>query len=168
MDSSLSTLSKLFTEKLFRIPDYQRGYSWADKQLKDFWTDLNQLTGEQKHYTGVLTLESVKEKSWAKWDDDSWVIQGKSFKPYFVVDGQQRLTTIIILIQCILEKTKADEKLNFSSKSEVQQKFIFVPKSTHHGSYVFGYAKDNPSYECLKTQILGKTSTKYSTGEATI
>jgi hypothetical protein len=168
MDSSLSTLSKLFTEKLFRIPDYQRGYSWTEKQLKDFWTDLDQLTAEQRHYTGVLTLESVLDKAWKKWDDDAWVIQGKNFKPYFVVDGQQRLTTIIILLQCILEKTKADAKLNFSTKTEIQQKFIFVPKTTHLGSYVFGYAKDNPSYECLKTRILGKTSTKYSTGETTI
>ena len=168
MDSSLSTLSNLFTEKLFRIPDYQRGYSWREKQLKDFWTDLDQLTAEQRHYTGVLTLESVKDKAWTKWDDDAWVIQGKSFKPYFVVDGQQRLTTIIILLQCILEKTKAEEKLNFNTKIEIQTKFIFVPKTPHHGSYIFGYAKDNPSYECLKTQILGRTSTKYSAGETTI
>ncbi len=168
MDSSLSTLSKLFTEKLFRIPDYQRGYSWTEKQLKDFWSDLDQLTADQRHYTGVLTLESVREKAWAKWEDDSWVILGKNFKPFFVVDGQQRLTTIIILLQCILEKTKAEAKLNFSTKTEILQKFIFVPKTTHHGSYVFGYAKDNPSYECLKTQILGKTSTKYSAGETTI
>lgn len=168
MDSSLSTLSKLFTEKLFRIPDYQRGYSWREKQLKDFWTDLDQLTEDQRHYTGVLTLESVKEKAWEKWENDSWIITGKNFKPYFVVDGQQRLTSIIILLQCILEKTKSDARLNFSPKLEIQQKFIFVPKTTHHGSYVFGYAKDNPSYECLKTQILGKTSTKYSAGETTI
>ncbi len=168
MDSSLSTLSRLFTEKLFRIPDYQRGYSWTEKQLKDFWTDLEQLTGEQRHYTGVLTLESVRDKAWTKWDDDAWVIQGKNFKPYFVVDGQQRLTTIIVLLQCILERTKSEAKLNFSTKTEIQQKFIFVPKTTHHGSYVFGYAKDNPSYECLKTQILGRTSTRYSAGETTI
>ena len=168
MESTLCTLSKLFTEKLFRIPDYQRGYSWTEKQLKDFWTDIDQITSDQKHYTGVLTLESVKEKTWLRWDDDTWAIEGKSFKPYFVVDGQQRLTTIIILLQCILDSTKADEKLNFSSKSEVQQKFIFLPKTPHHGTYVFGYEKDNPSYECLKTQILGKTSTKYSTGETTI
>jgi len=168
LDSSLSTLSKLFTEKLFRIPDYQRGYSWTKRQLKDFWTDLEQLAKDQRHYTGVLTLEPVKNKIWERWDDDRWLIEGKNFKPYFVVDGQQRLTTIIILIQCILEKTKTEEKLNFNSKSEIQHKFVFVQKTAHHGSYVFGYARDNPSYECLKTQILGKTSTKYSAGESTI
>lgn len=168
MDSSLSTLSKLFTERLFRIPDFQRGYSWTERQLKDFWTDLEQLTSGQRHYTGVLTLEPVNRETWSRWEDDIWAIEGKNHKPFFVVDGQQRLTTIIILMQCILERTKASEKLNFNSKSEVQQKFIFLPKTTHYGSYVFGYAKDNPSHECLKTKILGKTSTKYSTDENTI
>jgi len=71
-------------------------------------------------------------------------------------------------MQCILERTKLSENLNFNSKPEIQTKFIFLSKTAHHGTYVFGYAKDNPSYECLKTHILGKTSTRYSTGENTI
>jgi uncharacterized protein with ParB-like and HNH nuclease domain len=40
MDTQLLTLSKIFTERLFRIPDYQRGYAWTDKQLRDFWNDI--------------------------------------------------------------------------------------------------------------------------------
>ena len=43
METTLLTLSKIFTERLFRIPDYQRGYAWTEKQLKDFWSDLEQL-----------------------------------------------------------------------------------------------------------------------------
>ena len=31
------SLDSLFKEKIFRIPDYQRGYAWKEKQLKDFW-----------------------------------------------------------------------------------------------------------------------------------
>jgi uncharacterized protein with ParB-like and HNH nuclease domain len=31
MDTQLLTLSKIFTERLFRIPDYQQGYAWTDK-----------------------------------------------------------------------------------------------------------------------------------------
>lgn len=61
MDPQLLTLSKIFTERLFRIPDYQRGYAWTEKQLKDFWTDIQQLEPGRNHYTGVLTLESVPE-----------------------------------------------------------------------------------------------------------
>jgi hypothetical protein len=64
------SLSKIFTEKIFRIPDYQRGYAWQNHtvnkqltgQLVDFWEDLMNLDPKKTHYTGVLTLEKVPEK----------------------------------------------------------------------------------------------------------
>lgn len=114
MDNQLLTLSKIFTERLFRIPDYQRGYAWTEKQLKDFWNDIQQLEPNHNHYTGVLTLENVPREIFNKWDDDVWIIDNKSYQPFFVVDGQQRLTTAIILIQSILERAPAGEKLNFT------------------------------------------------------
>ena len=40
MDSQLQSISKIFTEKLYRIPDYQRGYAWEEKQLKDYWNEI--------------------------------------------------------------------------------------------------------------------------------
>lgn len=55
MDNQLQSISKIFTEKLFRIPDYQRGYAWTEKQLKDFWNDIIQLEESKNHYVGVLT-----------------------------------------------------------------------------------------------------------------
>lgn len=33
----LLSMSKIFSEKIFRIPDYQRGYAWTLKEVKDFW-----------------------------------------------------------------------------------------------------------------------------------
>lgn len=63
MDSQLQSISKIFTDKLFRIPGYQRGYAWVVKQLKDYWSDIVQLEHGKNHYVGVLTLEKVsKEK----------------------------------------------------------------------------------------------------------
>src|SRR3954452_11224808 len=97
MDAQLLTLSKIFTERLFRIPDYQRGYAWTEKQLKDFWSDVCQLENDPNHYTGVLTLESVPRPNFSQWEDDLWIISSKNYEPYFIVDGQQRLTTSIIL-----------------------------------------------------------------------
>lgn len=159
MDNQLLTLSKIFTERLFRIPDYQRGYAWTDKQLKDFWSDIQQLEPNNNHYTGVLTLESVSEDLYKHWDDDYWIIQAKSYQPYFVVDGQQRLTTAIILIQTILELIKETEKLNFTGRLDIQRKFIFDSKDDGISrSYLFGYEKDNPSYEFLKTKIFCERS----------
>lgn len=164
MDTQLLTLSKIFTERLFRIPDYQRGYAWNDKQLRDFWSDIQQLEGFQNHYTGVLTLEAVPKAISGQWDDDRWIIDAKNYQPFYVVDGQQRLTTAIILIQTILEKLTEVEKINYTSKEDVQRKFIFDSKNDGISrSYVFGYEKDNPSYEYLKTEIfLEKSATATS------
>ncbi|MCB9477835.1 MAG: DUF262 domain-containing protein, partial [Deltaproteobacteria bacterium] len=159
MDEQLVSLSKIFTERIFRIPDYQRGYSWGEKQLKDFWNDLAQLDNESDHYTGVLTLETVPEEEYLHWQDDIWIIKSKRYRPFFVVDGQQRLTTAIILIQTIIEQISEKEKLNYDSKKDISRKFIFDSKDNGISrSYIFGYQKDNPSYETLKTKVFCEKS----------
>ncbi|MGL4321386.1 MAG: DUF262 domain-containing protein [Paracoccaceae bacterium] len=161
MNNDLLTISKLFTEKLFRIPDYQRGYAWTNPQLEDFWLDLNQINMDSNHYTGVITLEPVPRETYDKWEDDRWIIKSKSFTPYYLVDGQQRISTTIILIQCIAESLQNPEDiLNFTTKHEIQRRFIFDTKDGDLSkSYIFGYERDNPSYEYLKTVIFGETST---------
>lgn len=169
MKTELQSLSKIFTERLFRIPDYQRGYAWTEKQLKDFWGDLTQLESNRNHYVGVLTLEDVPEKVYQSWEEDLWIIRSKSFVPYYVVDGQQRLTTSIILIQAISELINGEESLNYTQKDEIRKKFIFDTKDKGISrSYIFGYEKDNPSYEYLKTNIFGEASDSSITPQETI
>jgi len=168
MKTELLTVSKIFHEAIFRIPDYQRGYSWEEPHLKDFWADLEQLDSQKSHYTGVLTLEEVPESAWSRWEDDVWIIRSKKYNPYYVVDGQQRLTTISILLQCLLEKTEAEE-LNYTPIEIHRRKYIFETRSDSLArAYIFGYEKDNPSREFLKQEIFSDTSNGHSTGEATI
>jgi hypothetical protein len=57
MPSELQNLATIFNSRVFRIPDYQRGYAWSAPQLIDFWDDLNRLDADHNHYTGQLTLE---------------------------------------------------------------------------------------------------------------
>ncbi|MFK3774103.1 DUF262 domain-containing protein [Pseudomonas sp. NPDC089406] len=169
MQSELKSISKIFSEVIFRIPDYQRGYSWEEKHLKDFWSDIEQLPKGNNHYTGVLTLEPVTEANYSRWDDDLWIITSKRWSPMYVVDGQQRLTTAIILLQGILDQLDDDELLNFTTKADIRKKYIFEPKGTGISkSYIFGYEKDNPSYEFLKQAIFGDHSINHSLPEETI
>lgn len=169
MQTELLSLSKAFTENLFRIPDYQRGYAWGNRQLNEFWADIDQLDDGKNHYTGVLTLESVPKRIFEKWDEDLWIIQSKNFRPYFVVDGQQRLTTAVILIMSILERVDADSALNYDTVDDVKKRFIFLSRDGGLSrSYIFGYEKDNPSYEFLKVNVFGEQSENYSLVEPTI
>lgn len=169
MQSELKSLSKIFSEVIFRIPDYQRGYSWETKHLKDFWNDIEQLPDGKSHYTGVLTLEPASPENYKTWEDDTWIIESKHYSPMYVVDGQQRLTTAIILLQCILDTIDDTELLNYTEKTDIKKKYICEPKGKGISrSYIFGYEKDNPSHEFLKQVIFGDSSINHCTIEETI
>lgn len=167
MKNDLFSVSKIFTERLLRIPDYQRGYSWNEKQLKDYWADIEQLENDKNHYIGVLTLEEVPSEIVDNWEDDQWIIKSKKYAPFYVVDGQQRLTTTIILIQAITESVKKGTRLNFTTVDDIKKKYLFDSKDDGVSrSYIFGYEKDNPSYEYLKTKIfLEKITSSYDVQE---
>ena len=101
--NELQSLSQIFQNKLFRIPDYQRGYAWLDQQLRDFWEDLINLQPDRYHYTGLLSMKELSRKEAKKLDqEDQWLLES-GFKPYHIVDGQQRLTTFVILLNEIIE-----------------------------------------------------------------
>ena len=170
MESQLLSLSRVFTEKLFRIPDYQRGYAWSSKQLDEFWNDITNLGENQNHYYGVITVEEVPAPKLREWTDDLWIINSKSYSPYYVVDGQQRLTTVIILIQAILDRLQEEDSLNYTSKSDIRKKFIFERRDSTdlNRSYLFGYEKDNPSYNYLKSKIFGEDLPDHTLPEETI
>lgn len=82
IESKDTDVESLLDGSYFHIPRFQRPYSWDDENINDFWNDL------------------IANK-----DDDyfigSMVVYKKSKQQYGVVDGQQRLTTITILL-CVL------------------------------------------------------------------
>ncbi len=45
----LESLQSIFKDRIFKIPDYQRGYAWTTRQLKDFWEDIVNLPSERYH-----------------------------------------------------------------------------------------------------------------------
>lgn len=136
----LQTLEDIFNKKLFRIPDYQRGYAWGKKQLVEFWEDLISLDKRRSHYTGVLSIKEVPESTTLKWNDEQWLI--KRYTPYFVVDGQQRLTTVSIFLQCLVEAVKShpsnddisedDIFLGDDTLSEVIKNYIVITEPKHY------------------------------------
>lgn len=148
-------LNEIFKERLFRIPDYQRGFSWEKKQLEEFWQDLENLQEDHIHYTGMISVEKVPEDAYKRWEEDLWIINRKKYKPFFIVDGQQRLTTIAILIWSILERF--DDKTDLIDKFHYWEKYIINEDlRREEKSYIFGYEVDNPSFNFLKKEIFGQ------------
>jgi uncharacterized protein with ParB-like and HNH nuclease domain len=164
MSSDMTTLSKLFDKRLFRIPDYQRGYAWGKDQLKDFWDDLINLPEDRYHYTGILSLKLLDETTWEKWEEERWIIRDKGFTAYHVVDGQQRITTFIILI-CSILRCVEKNKIKYISGDDVEDiksRYIVDYKKPEMLSkaFKFGYETDNPSFEFLRYSVLGEEKSK--------
>ena len=158
--NNLISLSKLFDNKIFRIPDYQRGYAWQMPQLSYFWDDLISLAENQYHYTGMLSLKKLKREEYSAWDEEKWLIEQNYYEPYHIVDGQQRLTTFIILVNTIIKKAEKEhiDYLNNTSICDIKSKYIVEYKNPEYilKAYKFGYETDNPSFLYLRYKILGE------------
>ena len=162
-------LDSIFKEKLFRIPDYQRGYAWGREQLDAFWEDLTNLPHGRSHYTGVLTLKEIPAADVQQDDKEFWLVDDHSYKLYHIVDGQQRLTTFTLFLQAFIELLRslpendgqADDAIYLTdtlSIAAVESKFLFKvkPAGKAFRTYKFGYTVDNPSYEYMRYRILGE------------
>jgi hypothetical protein len=168
--ANLKSLNEIFSNTLYRIPDYQRGYAWTYNQLKDFWDDLYNLNENKSHYTGVLTIKAVHTDQFnlEKWNEEKWLVRERGYKAYYVVDGQQRLTTSIILVQAIIEiitevyKTPItninDVYIGSYSVKEIAEAYLSISKPPHGiiKTYKFGYESDNPSFDFLRHRIFNQ------------
>lgn len=155
----MKSVQEIFENSLFRIPDYQRGYSWKEEHLDDFWQDLQNLQLDKRHYTGAITLEHCNGSA-KNFKADEWLIKSEKYTPFYVVDGQQRLTTIIILMHELIDDL--DEKkgsYGSYSKKQLTEKYLYrANKNKNLQSFIFGYEIDDPSYEYLKTKIFRQES----------
>ena len=128
LESQILPFKEIFKKKIFRIPDYQRGYSWEQTQLEDLWADLSNihLQNNAYHFTGILTINNFSEQDYESLEREGFqnlvnreqgvvAINGEFYTPHNLVDGQQRLTTILILLSQLIKKIKNEaERLQFS------------------------------------------------------
>lgn len=93
-------ISDILKDKTFTVPLYQREYSWNLEQVSDLFYDISD-SEDEGHFLGSLLL-----------------YQSEDINHMEVVDGQQRMTTLFLLLFSILkklngsDKTKAIERIN--------------------------------------------------------
>lgn len=157
MLGNLETLDVILRENLLRIPDYQRGYSWKHKEIRDFWEDIELIDEHRNHYAGVLTFEQVDSEIYNNWNKENWLIKERRMKPFYIVDGQQRLTTAVILLVTILEVAKeyhSDKKLDTNRSIESLYSDYIAQEKDGNKTYKFLYDNTSDSLAFYIKEIL--------------
>ncbi|CCI04205.1 MULTISPECIES: DUF262 domain-containing protein [Microcystis] len=91
LDTRTSNFSDLIGNgKIYRVPPFQRDYSWKEENWEDLWQDIQTLyeNPDSSHYMGAIVLQGSQ----------------RSDTDFTIIDGQQRLVTISILAIAIIEK----------------------------------------------------------------
>lgn len=84
----LKSIGELSEFKFF-IPNYQRGYRWTKQQVSDLLNDIYEFDTKKEHFYCLQPLV-------VKFRDEENIV-------WEVIDGQQRLTTIYIILTCLGE-----------------------------------------------------------------
>lgn len=88
------SVSALLDGRKFVIPSYQRGYRWTNKQVDELLEDLQTYLYDAED-DGYYCLQPIIVKT----NDDAWEL----------VDGQQRITTLVILLRALLKLANYDD-----------------------------------------------------------
>ena len=110
------SLNALLKDRLFRIPPYQRAYSWQDKQREDMFEDIRELHGSDQNIHFMATVVGLHRDTRRIGSDEYSIIE--------VVDGQQRLTTIVLLLKTIERKLNRSNDVRDLEAWELQKLLV--------------------------------------------
>ncbi|MEV4536245.1 DUF262 domain-containing protein [Asanoa sp. NPDC049518] len=137
MKASETTVRNLLQgERQFAVPLYQRRYSWKRNDLQQLWSDLVQVSGaggNATHFLGSLVLAPSPSNTPA------------SVQTWLVVDGQQRLTTLGILLCAIRDHiqeaeprlaAKIDDLYLFNKYASGLERYTVLPTKADRASWI--------------------------------
>ena len=119
MNAAAQSLIGLITNAALRfvVPVYQRPYSWDKEQCEQLWEDILSVgkRPSDRHFTGSVV-----------WVQDG-VMSANGITPRLLIDGQQRVTTVTLLLIALAEYARdhIDENLSFSYTRIINKGYLF-------------------------------------------
>ncbi|MBE3128273.1 MAG: DUF262 domain-containing protein, partial [Actinobacteria bacterium] len=125
IDANEISLQKLLNQptEVFKLPLYQRPYAWTKDQWADLLEDVLSLSKGDSHFFGAIVVVPTQEPD-------------QGIKSFYVIDGQQRLSTILIWLSALRDKMKGKNDVlsqfindNYlSSRTYYENKTVTFPK----------------------------------------
>ena len=112
IESAKIVIGEVFSRFWFRIPDYQRAYVWGKDEISELIDDVNYASEhnpEGQYFLGSMVLRKATRTT-----------DGVSFEEYELLDGQQRLTTLMLMLACIRDRV-TDAKLKGACREMLYQ-----------------------------------------------
>lgn len=147
---SLKPINDLLAESFF-IPSYQRGYRWTPVQVEDLLNDLWEFQ-TQSHMMDPSSFYCLQPLVIKSREDGSWE----------VVDGQQRLTTIFLILACLRSVVemlgKSPFQLSFETRTETSEAFLkdIDPAKANENIDFYHISK---AYEAIQNWMNNRDST---------
>ena len=88
LSASAKNAGELISSSRFKIPSFQREYSWKESEVENLWTDLTESDKEPNYFLGLVILTDIS----------------KAVEEKNVIDGQQRLVTLTLLAKALCNK----------------------------------------------------------------
>ena len=105
----------------FVIPIYQRTYSWTEKECRQLWDDIVRCGSNDKiavHFVGSIVYI------------ESGLSQVTHQAPLLVIDGQQRLSTVTLMLAALAEAVAAGEPFDGFSQRKIRNYFLLNPEES--------------------------------------
>lgn len=142
---TINYLELIGNGKSYRVPSYQRDYSWSEEQWEDLWNDIVELQSEPEavHYMGAL------------------VVEGSNDREFLVIDGQQRLATLSLFALAVIARLQAmtdagtAPEANTARAQGLRDRFIGEkdPASLTESSRLYLNATDDAFYQDYLVQL---------------
>ena len=120
-------LKFIYESSQFVIPIYQRAYSWTEKECLQLWEDILRAGSNDSikaHFIGSIVYVQ----------DGQYSVTAQS--PLLVIDGQQRLTTIILLLTALSDLLSDNQEImDGFSKEEIRDFYLMDPRKKDSRKY---------------------------------
>lgn len=136
----------IFSTMWFRIPEYQRPYIWGKDEVNELLDDLTyaqQEKSDQEYFLGSFVFQSKKADT----------ARGQEYDENDLLDGQQRMTTLLLLFACVRDLAQDQEAKN-DCQSCIFQKGSQYKNIPERNRIVFAIREDVQNFvdEFIKTE----------------